>query len=139
MMAQSISVSLQGDCAWEHSWVPQPPTPALLGCAAPLGPQDQCLVPVTLTTTFYICPLTSMKVTSLTFALLLLALYSVLPFSFLLLQLFQLIHCRLADMGNPKTASAVTAATELSLTFSATSLSPSATSTPLSSAFPLIS
>lgn len=35
----------ESDCAWEHSWVPQLPTP--LGCAAPLAPQDQCLVPVT--------------------------------------------------------------------------------------------
>lgn len=31
------------DCAW----VPQPPTPAPLGSAAPLGPQDQCLLPAT--------------------------------------------------------------------------------------------
>lgn len=60
----------ESDCAWEHSWEPQSPKPAPLGCAAPLAPQDQCLVPVTSPLFLFdlIPPLTSMKVIHFSFS-----------------------------------------------------------------------
>lgn len=123
-------------CAWEHSWVPQPPVPLFV------VPWIRATWSWSHINNHFIYSTLYLLLPSYFtyFPLLLLPLYSMLPFYFQLLRLLQLIHCSVTDVGSSQTASAVKTATKKSLSFSATTSSfLSDPFIPLSSAFPLIS